>query len=137
MKGGEECGLGNNVGGKYMCWPMKKTDNTNTRIQKRGCQEAAMMTTEGRTETDLAASSAGLGRQLLARSDLDVLAGTWGINIGSPHTVLDLLGHGQESLLNVGGALSRCLQEGDWELVSEFLWWWHVAQKTSMHMQLE
>jgi hypothetical protein len=98
-------------------------DNTNTRApkNKKGCQEVAMMMTKGRTGTDLAASSTGLGRQLLARSDLDVLAGARGINIGSSHTVFDLLSHGQESLLDVGGALGRSLQEGDRELVSEFL----------------
>lgn len=35
--------------------------------------------------------------------------------------VLDLLRHSQESLLDVGSVLRRRLQEGDAELVSEFL----------------
>lgn len=35
--------------------------------------------------------------------------------------VLDLLSHGQESLLDVCGALRRCLEEGDAELVRKFL----------------
>lgn len=35
--------------------------------------------------------------------------------------VLDLLRHSQESLLDVSGVLRRRLQEGDAELVSEFL----------------
>lgn len=39
---------------------------------------------------------------------------------GAP--VLDLLGHRQESLLNVGGVLRRGLKEGNAQLVSEFLW---------------
>lgn len=61
-------GLGNNVSDVHMYSP--KRGNTNTRALKKGGQEAAMV-----TETDLTASSAGLGRQLLARPDLDVLAG--------------------------------------------------------------
>lgn len=39
------------------------------------------------------------------------------------HTFLDLSGHGQESLLNVGGALCRSLQEGYAKAVCEFLTW--------------
>ena len=35
--------------------------------------------------------------------------------------VLDLLGHGQESLLDVGSVLSRGLEEWDIQLVGEFL----------------
>ncbi len=35
--------------------------------------------------------------------------------------ILDLLGHGQESLFDVGSVLGRSLEEGNAELVGEFL----------------
>lgn len=35
--------------------------------------------------------------------------------------VLDLLRHGQESLLDIGGVLGRSLQERNTELIGEFL----------------
>jgi hypothetical protein len=69
----------------------------------------------------LAASTRGLCGQLLARSDFDALVGTSGADSGSTHAVLDLLGHGHEGLLNIGGTLGRGLQEGNGQLVSEFL----------------
>lgn len=72
-------------------------------------------------QRELAASSCRLGRQLLSRSDLDVLASTSGANGRSTHTILDLLGHGHEGLFDVGGALGRSLQEGNRQLISEFL----------------
>ena len=37
------------------------------------------------------------------------------------HAVLDLLGHGQEGLLNVGGTLGRRLEERNVELVGKLL----------------
>jgi hypothetical protein len=37
------------------------------------------------------------------------------------HALFDLAGHGQESLLDVGRALRRCLKEGDAKAVREFL----------------
>jgi hypothetical protein len=41
------------------------------------------------------------------------------LRVDSP--VLDLLGHGKESLLDVGGVLGRGLEEGDAELVGKAL----------------
>lgn len=40
--------------------------------------------------------------------------------LGPP--ILDLLSHRQESLLNVGGVLCRGLEEGNVQLISEFLY---------------
>jgi len=40
---------------------------------------------------------------------------------GIAHTFLDLAGHGQEGLLDVGCVLGRCLEEGNAEAVGEFL----------------
>lgn len=37
------------------------------------------------------------------------------------HALLDLCGHGHESLLNVGGILGTCLQEGDGQRISKLL----------------
>lgn len=43
------------------------------------------------------------------------------VDSGVSHTLLDLAGHGQEGLLDVGCVLGRCLEEGNAEAVSEFL----------------
>jgi hypothetical protein len=43
------------------------------------------------------------------------------VNLQSDSPVLDLLGHGQESLLDVGSVLGRGLEERNSELVGEFL----------------
>jgi len=40
---------------------------------------------------------------------------------GSPHSILDLFGHCQERLLNVGSVLRRSLEEGDAQLIGKFL----------------
>ena len=69
----------------------------------------------------LTASSRGLCGQLCARSDLDALIGARRVDSCSAHTVLDLLGHRHERLLDIGGALSRGLQEGNCELVGKLL----------------
>jgi hypothetical protein len=39
----------------------------------------------------------------------------------SAHPFLDLSGHGEEGLLNVGGVFSGGLEEGDAETISKFL----------------
>ena len=54
----------------------------------------------------------------LALADGDCGLGVCGC--GS-HALLDLAGHGKESLLDVGGALRRGLEEWDTEAVGEFL----------------
>ena len=36
--------------------------------------------------------------------------------------ILDLLGHGQESLFYISSVLGRGLEEGNVQLISEFLW---------------
>lgn len=61
-----------------------------------------------------------------ARAALDALAlpdGDCGLGVGGcgSHALLDLAGHGQESLLDVGGALRRCLEEWNAKTVCEFL----------------
>ena len=60
------------------------------------------------------------------------------------HSFLNLPGHGQECLLNVGCALGRSLQEWDPKAIGEFLkyyvrirWWmrvvWRVAEESKRH----
>ena len=61
-----------------------------------------------------------------ARSALYTLAladGDCGLRVGGcgTHALLDLAGHGKESLLDVGGALCGGLEEGNAEAVCEFL----------------
>ena len=55
----------------------------------------------------------------MAGTNLDTRLGVCG-SLRS-HTLLDLAGHGQESLLDVGGVLGRSLEEGNSEAVSELL----------------
>lgn len=43
------------------------------------------------------------------------------VDRGVAHTLLDLTGHGQESLLDVGGVLCRSLQEWNAERISKLL----------------
>lgn len=67
----------------------------------------------------LAAAVAGAGRYAVAGADLDVWLGV--VGGGGPHALLDLPGHGQESLLDVAGVLGRGLEEGDAQAVGELL----------------
>jgi hypothetical protein len=55
----------------------------------------------------------------LALTDLHARLGV--VGCGSAHTLLDLTGHGQESLLDVAGVLGGSLEEGDSEAVGELL----------------
>jgi len=62
------------------------------------------------------------------RGLLDILAGSDRRRFGSSdtsrgrsHSILDLLGHRQECLLNVGGVLRRGFKEGDVQLIGKFL----------------
>lgn len=68
--------------------------------------------------TPLAAATTGSVLHALALSN-----GDCGLRVGgrSSHTLLDLAGHSQESLLDIGGALCGSLKEGDAEAVCEFL----------------
>lgn len=66
----------------------------------------------------LAAASAGTALYALALPD-----GHCGLGVGRgcAHALLDLAGHGQEGLLDVGCALGRSLEEGNAEAVCKFL----------------
>jgi hypothetical protein len=66
----------------------------------------------------LAAAAAGAALDALALPDGDCGLGVGGCGA---HALLDLAGHGQESLLDVGGALRGSLEEGDAEAVCELL----------------
>ena len=65
-----------------------------------------------------AAATRGVG-DAVARADLNTRLG-----VGSglrAHALLDLAGHGEESLLDITRVLGRCLEEGDAQAVGEFL----------------
>lgn len=66
----------------------------------------------------LAATTAGSVLNTLALAD-----GNCGLGVGGcgTHALLDLAGHGKESLLDVGGALCGGLKEGNAEAVCELL----------------
>src|SRR5690242_15823471 len=68
--------------------------------------------------TRLAAAATGAALDALALPDGDCGLGVGGCGT---HALLDLAGHGQEGLLDVGGALCRRLEEGNAEAVCEFL----------------
>lgn len=67
----------------------------------------------------LAAAAAGRRRDAVAGTNLDTGLGV-GRGLGT-HALLDLAGHGQESLLDVRGVLGRGLKEGDSQAVGELL----------------
>lgn len=66
----------------------------------------------------LAAAVAVGGTNTLALADLD-----GGFRVGGcrAHALLDLTGHGKESLLDVAGVLGGSLEEGDAQGVSKLL----------------
>jgi hypothetical protein len=66
----------------------------------------------------LAAAATGSVLHALALPDRDCGLGVGGCGT---HALLDLAGHGEESLLDVGGALCGGLEEGDAEAVCELL----------------
>jgi hypothetical protein len=72
-----------------------------------------------RPHNALAAATTGSALYALALSDRD---GWLSVGGCGSHTLLDLAGHGQESLLDVGGALRGGLEEWDAEAVCELLW---------------
>jgi hypothetical protein len=68
----------------------------------------------------LAAAAAGSALYTVSLPDRDSWLGVGGCGA---HTLLDLAGHGEESLLNVGRALRGGLEEGNAEAVCELLVW--------------
>lgn len=61
-------------------------------------------------ETLLTAPALALLLDILALADLEsALAALLVVDRAGSHAVLDLLGHGQESLLDIRGRLGRCL----------------------------
>jgi hypothetical protein len=70
--------------------------------------------------SSLAAATAGSALHTVSLPDRDRWLGIGGCGA---HALLDLAGHGEESLLDVGRALRGGLEEGDAEAVCEFLEW--------------
>ena len=68
----------------------------------------------------LAAAAGAAGLHALALADLH---GGLVVDGGVAHALLDLAGHGEESLLDVAGVLGGGLEEGDSEAVCELLRW--------------
>jgi hypothetical protein len=67
----------------------------------------------------LAAAVVGRRANALALTDLHARLGV--VGCGSTHALLDLAGHGQESLLDIAGVLGGSLEEWDSEAVGELL----------------
>ena len=76
--------------------------------------------------TRLAAAVVGRRADALALADLHARLGVVGSR--RAHPLLDLAGHGEESLLNVARVLGRGLQEGNAQAVGKFLYM-AVSQK--------
>lgn len=68
----------------------------------------------------LTAAAVRVVADALAATDLDTRFRV--VGGGSAHALLDLAGHGKESLLNVAGVLGGSLEERDSKAVSEFLY---------------
>lgn len=66
-------------------------------------------------------AAAVVGRRTDALALADLHAGFRVVGRRGSHALLDLAGHGQESLLDVAGVLGRSLEEGDAQAVGEFL----------------
>jgi hypothetical protein len=66
----------------------------------------------------LTAATGAAGLHALALADLH---GGLVVDGGVAHALLDLAGHGEESLLDVAGVLGGGLEEGDSEAVCELL----------------
>ena len=73
----------------------------------------------GPGENRLAAAVVGGRADTLALTDLYVGLGV--VGCGGAHALLDLAGHGQESLLDVAGVLCRSLEEWNAQAVGKFL----------------
>lgn len=67
----------------------------------------------------LAAAVAGAGGDAVTLANLYTGLGV--VGGGGTHALLDLSGHGQESLLDVAGVLGRGLEEGDSQAVGKLL----------------
>lgn len=66
-------------------------------------------------------TAAVVGRRADTLALADLYAGLGVVGCGGTHALLDLAGHGQESLLDVAGVLCRGLEEGNTQAVGEFL----------------
>jgi hypothetical protein len=73
---------------------------------------------EEKNRFDLTAAAGAAGLYALALADLH---GGLVVDGGVTHALLDLAGHGEESLLDVAGVLGGGLEEGDAEAVCELL----------------
>jgi hypothetical protein len=73
----------------------------------------------GKRRTDLTAAAGAAGLHTLALADLH---GRLVVHGGVAHALLDLAGHGEESLLDVAGVLGGSLEEGDAKAVRKLLW---------------
>jgi hypothetical protein len=75
----------------------------------------------GVSSLDAKSLTAATGAAALDGATLTDLDGRLVVDGGVAHAFLDLAGHGQEGLLDVGCVLGRCLEEGNAEAVGEFL----------------
>lgn len=91
---------------------MTQVDKTYTASGYRPCYLLASRAVH------LAATACGSRLNALALADLH---GGLIVDGGSSHTLLDLSGHGQESLLDIRRILCRRLEEWDSKTVSKFL----------------
>lgn len=66
-------------------------------------------------------TAAVVGRRANALALTDLHAGLGVVGCCGAHTLLDLAGHGQESLLDIAGILGGSLKEGNSQAVGEFL----------------
>lgn len=86
------------------------------------CRHSMVMAkANGVSSLEARSLTAATGAAALDCATLTDLDGRLVVDGGVSHALLDLAGHGQEGLLDVGCVFGRCLEEGNAEAVSEFL----------------
>jgi hypothetical protein len=107
--------------GMFFLWVSKIRWRKDKRSQERTSCRHAMARAHGVSSFEARSLTAATGAAALDSATLTNLDGRLVVDGGVAHAFLDLAGHGQEGLLDVGCVLGRCLEEGNAEAVREFL----------------
>lgn len=99
-------------------YPSPSSNARRNDSQRANVTDRRLLVYRKNRQEDLTAATRGAGLDSLSARDLD---GWLVIGGGRAHALLDLAGHGQESLLDVGGVLGGGLKEWDTEVISEVL----------------
>lgn len=99
-------------------YPSRSSNARRNDSQRANVTDRRLLVYRKNRREDLTAATRGSGLDSLSARDLN---GWLVVGGGRAHALLDLAGHGQESLLDVGGVLGGGLEEWDAEVVGEVL----------------